>query len=88
MNSFSNRIDDLKKARMARGEKKHGPLNLKTDPRDFIEEGIEELVDFLNYSEMAMLQGKLPFCTWSSTDQTVRFVIYRLHSIGGAGPCR
>ncbi len=39
--------------------RKHGPLDLETDPRDFIEEGIEELVDFLNYIELAMLQGKL-----------------------------
>jgi hypothetical protein len=77
---MNDRVDALKAERMARGEKKHGPLNLEMDPRDFIEEGIEELIDFLNYSEMAMLQGKLPFCTWFSTDQTVRFVIYRLHS--------
>jgi hypothetical protein len=78
--SMNDRVDALKAERMARGEKKHGPLNLEMDPRDFIEEGIEELIDFLNYSEMAMLQGKLPFCTWFSTDQTIRFVIYRLNS--------
>jgi hypothetical protein len=87
LDSFSDRIDQEKKARMARGEKKHGPLDLAMDSRDFIQEGIEELIDFLNYSEMAMLQGKLPFCTWFSTDQTIRFVIYRLHK-GGSDQCR
>lgn len=57
--SFNDRIDELKAQRMIRGEKKHGPLNMETDPRDFIQEGIEELIDFLNYLEMAMLQGKV-----------------------------
>lgn len=60
--SFSNRIDGFKAKRMTEGEKRHGPLNLETDPRDFIQEGIEELVDFLNYMEMAMLRGNLRFC--------------------------
>lgn len=82
LDSFSDRIDQEKKARMAQGEKKHGPLDLVMDPRNFIQEGIEELIDFLNYSEMAMLQGKLSFCKWTSVDQTVRFVIYRLHKKG------
>jgi len=82
MNSFSDRIDDLKKARMARGEKKHGPLNLKTDPRDFIEEGIEELVDFLNYMEFAAKQGKIGFCKWFQVDREIRFIIWRLRNRG------
>ena len=79
--SVSDWIDDEKALRMAKGEKKHGPLNLETDPRDFIQEGIEELVDFLNYLEMAMLQGKVPFCKWVSIDRDTRFTIYRLMEV-------
>jgi len=75
-------IDDLKKKRMIMGERKHGPLNLETDPRDFIQEGIEELIDFLNYLEMAMLKGRLPFCKWVSIDKDVRFTIWRLTGTG------
>jgi hypothetical protein len=78
MGSVNDRIDALKAERMLRGERKHGPLNLETDPRDFIQEAIEELIDFLNYLEMAMLQGKLPFCKWVLIDKDVRFTIWRL----------
>jgi hypothetical protein len=84
MDSWNERIDDLKTKRMIQGERKHGPLNLETDPRDFIEEGVEEgveeLIDFLNYLEMAMLQGKLPFCKWVMLDKDVRFTIWRLRN--------
>ena len=74
-------IDEQKKKRMVQGQKKHGPLNLKTDPRDFIQEGTEELIDFLNYLEIAMYQGKMPFCKWASLDKDCRFVIWRLKNI-------
>lgn len=76
--TFNDRIDALKAQRMARGEKKHGPLNLDTDPRNFIEEGIEELIDFLNYIEFAMWRGDLSFCKWGAIDRDVRFLIWRL----------
>ena len=76
--SFNDRIDALKVERMLRGEGKHGPLDLTTDLRDFIQEGIEELIDFLNYLEIAMWQGKIGFCKWASIDQDVRFTIWRL----------
>lgn len=76
--SFSNLIDKAMKIREAKGEAKHGPLNLETDPRDFVDEGIEELIDCLNYLGWAMLQGKLPFCKWVSLDRDCRFMIWRL----------
>lgn len=76
--SWNDRIDEQKRLRLVKGEGKHGPLNLKTDPRNFIEEGIEELIDFLNYAEMAMLQGKLSFCHWFLIDRDIRFNIMRL----------
>ena len=78
MGSFNDWIDNQKKLRMAMGERKHGLLNLETDQRNFIEEAIEELIDCLNYLEIAMLQGKLPFCKWALIDQDVRFTIWRL----------
>jgi hypothetical protein len=53
-------------------------LNLERDPRDFIQEGIEELIDFLNYIELAMLQGKLSLCKWFFLDKDCRFMIWRL----------
>jgi hypothetical protein len=80
--NFNDRIDDLKTKRMLQGERKHGPLNLETDPRDFIQEGIEELIDFLNYAEIAMLQGRIPFCRWASIDRDVRFIVWRLTGTG------
>jgi hypothetical protein len=78
MDSLNRKIDEAKRIRMVKGEAKHGPLDLERDPRDFIDEAIEELIDCLNYLEMAMLQGKLPFCRWASIDRDVRFVIWRL----------
>jgi hypothetical protein len=76
--SWNDRIDEQKRLRMVKGEKKHGPLDLERDPRNFIEEGIEELIDALNYLEIAMLQGKLPFCHWFLMDRDIRFSIVRL----------
>ena len=88
MRSLNNQIDDLKMKRMLQGERKHGPLNLETDPRNFIQEAIEELIDCLNFLEMAMLQGKIGFCKWVSIDQDVRFMIWRLREgeLPGWGP--
>jgi hypothetical protein len=80
--SVNDRIDDLKTKRMLQGERKHGPLDLERDPRDFIQEAVEELVDCLNYIELAMLQGRLPFCRWASIDRDCRFMIWRLAGTG------
>ena len=78
---FDDRIDAEKTKRLLLGERKHGPLNLETDRRDFIQEGVEELIDFLNYVEFAMLQGKVSFCKWASIDKDIRFIVFRL--LGG-----
>ncbi len=78
METWNQKIDSLKMKWMLQGERKHGRLNLQTDPRNFVKEGVEELIDFLNYIEFAMLQGKLPFCKWASIDKDVRFLIWRL----------
>lgn len=78
MDSLNNWIDEAKRKRMVKGEKKHGPLDLDRDPRNFIQEAVEELIDALNYLEIAMYQGKLPFCKWFSVDRDIRFTIWRL----------
>ncbi len=79
MGSLNDWIDEEKRLRMVKGEMKHGPLNLETDPRNFIQEGVEELLDCLNYIELSMLQGRLPFCKWVSIDKDVRFIIWKLN---------
>ncbi len=68
-------IEQMKTQRMIRGECKHGSLDLENDPRDFVREGIEELIDFLNYWEFAMLQGKVSFCKWSEIDEWIRIAL-------------
>lgn len=78
METLNSRIDTLKEERMIHGEKTHGRLDLQTDPRDFIQEGIEELVDFLNYLEFAMLQGRIGFCKWFQIQRDIRFTIWRV----------
>jgi hypothetical protein len=78
METWNSRIEALKEERMAHGEKTHGRLDLHTDSRDFIQEGIEELIDFLNYLEFAMLQGKIGFCKWLLVDRDIRLTIRRV----------
>lgn len=80
--SFNDKIDEQKRDRLIHGEKNQGVLDLNTDPRDFIKEGVEELIDFLNYIEFAMLQGKVSFCKWVSLDKDLRFLLWRLEGRG------
>ena len=63
---------------MVMGEKSHGPLHIETDPRDFLQEALEELIDSLNYLEIAMIQGRLPFCQWYETENFISAVIRAL----------
>lgn len=78
---MNDRIDALKAERMARVEKKHGTLDLWSDPWDFVQEGIEGLVDFLNYIEFAMLQSRLAFYKWAPIDKDIRFIIWKLSRV-------
>ncbi len=80
---MNGRTDALKAGRMARGEMKHVPPDLETGPRDFIQQGVEELIGFLNYLELAMFQGELSFCRWASIDKNARFLIWRLEGKDG-----
>ena len=83
LDSLNDWIDEEKRLRMVMGEKKHGLLDLTQDPRVFIEEAIEELLDALNYLEFAMLQGRIGFCKWATVDQDIRFTIKRMEKTDG-----
>ena len=84
MSNFNDRIDEAKRLRMARGEAKHGPLDLENDPRDFVDEGIEDRL-------IASIIWKLPCCRGSSPSvsgiiyQTLRFMIFRVVDEKGKG---
>ena len=54
--SFNEWIDKEKQRRMIRGEVKHGTdLELRPTPGTSSKKGLKELIDFLNYTEFAML---------------------------------
>ena len=57
-------IDAARKAREISGETKYGPINPLNDPRCFLQEANEELLDSLNYLEWSMLKGEMAFCKW------------------------
>lgn len=86
LDSFSDRIEALKKEKMARGFEKYGELNLDTDIRDFRREAISELTDALNYLDFSAWQGRLPFCKWYLLQKEISFIIWRLE--GELDPCR
>ena len=64
----------LRKERMVKGEIKHGPLNLLTDPRDFVQEAIEEVIDGLNYIQFAFDKGQLDHVSYLKIDEALRDV--------------
>ena len=79
MDSFSDRIDYLRKKREIDGDIKYGPINPVGDPRDFVKEMTDELLDALNYLEWAMLKGQLSICEWVINDRDIKFILYRLN---------
>ena len=78
MDSWSDRIDTARKLREIKGEAKYGPINPLNDPRCFLEEAHEELLDSLNYLQWAMEKGEIGFCRWALIDREIRFTITRL----------
>jgi len=53
-------IDRLCARRAQGGLKEHGLLDLANDPRNFIQELKEELLDSINYTRWAQARGELP----------------------------
>ncbi len=49
---------DVLLAKLEQGKRDHGPLNLSADGRDFIEEGRQELRDWLWYAAFREVQGR------------------------------
>jgi len=55
-----DRFDLLAARRLMNGLKTYGCLDLETDPRDFVTEAEEELLDCVNYLRFAQGRGELP----------------------------
>lgn len=77
---MDNLIDMLRKERMVKGEIKHGPLDLSTDPRDFVQEAIEEVIDGLNYIQFAFDKEQLDHVSYQKIDKALRDVAVMLLS--------
>jgi hypothetical protein len=73
-------INLLKKERMTKEEVKHGVINLGTDPRDFLQEAIEEIIDCQNYLEWAFEKGQLDHVSYLKIDKSLRDVTVMLLS--------
>jgi hypothetical protein len=71
-------IDEARRARIIQGEVKYGPINPLSDPRCFLQEAHDELLDSLNYLEWSMEKGEMAFCKWYLIDREIRFTITRL----------
>lgn len=77
---MNNLIDMLRKERMVKGESKHGPLNLSTDSRDFVQEAIEEVIDGLNYIQFAFDKEQIDHVSYLKIDKALRDVAVMLLS--------
>jgi hypothetical protein len=62
----------MKAQRMIQGACKHGPLNLSTDSRNFVQEAIEEVIDCLNYIQFAFEKGQLNRVSYQKIDKVLR----------------
>ena len=51
-----DRIQELAKKRMIKGERRHGRFNPETDRRNFYKEMKEEALDIRNYADMLFMQ--------------------------------
>ncbi len=77
---MDNLIEMLKKERMTAGEVKHGPLDLSTDQRDFVQEAVEEVIDCLNYIQFAFEKSQLDRTSYLKIDKALRDVATMLLS--------
>lgn len=70
-----NWIDKAATQRVMEGVRRHGPLDLSTDPRCFIRESLEEMLDVLNYTKWGYEKGQISEKDWQHVDQITRYVI-------------
>jgi len=68
-------IDEARKQREIKGNSKHGLIDPKNDSRCFRQEAIEELLDALNYNDLAMEKGEVSICQWVLTEKYIKFAI-------------
>ena len=71
-------IDEARKAREIQGVVKYGAINPLSDPRCFLDEARDELLDFLNYLEWSMEKGEISFCEWTEIDELGRMALLGL----------
>ena len=68
-------IDKLATQKILEGIRKHGVIDLSTDPRCFIREALEELLDCLNYCRWGSEKGQISQNDWQDVDPIIRYVI-------------
>lgn len=61
--------------RILEGVRRHGVINPCTDPRCFLKESIEELLDCLNYCKWGYEKGQISEKDWQHVDQITRYTI-------------
>jgi hypothetical protein len=64
-------IDEARKER----EAQHGPISPMTDPRCFLREAVEELLDSLNYAEWSYRKGEINTKRWRWLNSDLRRAI-------------
>ena len=72
-------IDLLRRQRVKMGEAKYGPFtkeNFTQSGRDSMAEGIDELVDYLNYRFMSYKEGKISRRTWQRRKEIIGSLLH------------
>jgi len=68
-------VDQARTQRVLEGVRRRGVINPSTDPRCFLREAIEELLDCLNYTRWGHEKGQISEKDWRHVDQITRYVI-------------
>ncbi len=77
-------IDKLRKERERGGQRKYGTIHPKTDPRCFIKEAQDELLDALNYIHWAAEKGEISLRECRVIDRSIRLTLILLEDWSGA----
>ena len=77
-------VDKMRKDRERVGQKKYGLIHPKTDPRSFIKECQDELLDALNYIHWASEKGEISLRECRVIDRSIRLTLILLEGWAGA----
>jgi hypothetical protein len=75
MDTWNNRIDEARKKREIQGQRKYGFIHPLSDPRCFVREAREELLDGLNYLQWSMEKGEMTFCAWVEVSDLIEMAL-------------